>query len=469
MAIQEQSIAEQHIGSSLRWTPFASVRAAIITGFALILAILIIVIAASAAGVTRYQSDTSEMLAHSESASDLQTVEANASITALLTLRYVVAGGDNYPAEIQESLAIASESLDNAYQTALKLQDEQLIAQIEAFRQVDTKFTSETEGVPALIALVQAGRTDEAFAAMEAIVPTFREYRLALQATADQQLAQVQSLDTQAHSAGDLALWLLLGSGAAAVLIGLVLAIVISRSVIKPLNSLEETALDVYHGKLNARAATDGPRELAQLGASFNVMLDTIEQRTNTIEERNRQLSDARARAATDGLTGLLNHREFQQTIRSQIASRPDAPFSVIMVDIDNFKTVNDTLGHAEGDEILRKCADAFTQIAGPRSVFRYGGDEMVVVLPSTGLREAEELAGRIKSCDIQTNDGQFKITTSLGVSSYPLTATTAEELIYQADAAMYSAKSAGKNQVRRWQTPPEPPAEPTDESPSEA
>ncbi|HUF53287.1 MAG TPA: hypothetical protein VMR52_05880 [Dehalococcoidia bacterium] len=69
----------------------------------------------------------------------------------------------------------------------------------------------------------------------------------------------------------------------------------------------------------------------------------------------------------------------------------------------------------------------------------------MVIVLPSTGIREAEEVASRINQCEIKTSDGQFIITTSLGVSCYPLTASTAEELIYQ-------AKSAGKNQVRRWE-----------------
>jgi diguanylate cyclase (GGDEF)-like protein len=76
----------------------------------------------------------------------------------------------------------------------------------------------------------------------------------------------------------------------------------------------------------------------------------------------------------------------------------------------------------------------------------------MVVVLPSTGIREAEEVAARLNSCEVTSSDGQFKVTTSLGVSCYPLTASSAEELIYQADAAMYAAKSNGKNQVRRWE-----------------
>jgi diguanylate cyclase (GGDEF)-like protein len=451
MATRHQTIAAEAGKSALSWTPLASVRAGVLTGFAILVFILIAVVAGAVVGVMRYKSDTSEMLAYSQSTSALQEVEANTSVAALLTLRYVVAGGDNYPAEINEAMTAASDSLRRAHEEAVTLGDDALIAEINGYLLIDTQFASE-EGVPALLALRQAGRIEEALAAMEQIVPLFRDYRLALQATADEQLAKVEALRDQADYDGSLALWMLAGSGIAGAMLGLALAFVISRSVIKPLKSLEGTALEVYHGNLNARAPVEGPRELSQLGASFNVMLDTIQERTLTIEERNRQLSDARARAATDGLTGLLNHREFQEQIRSQIASEPDAPFSVIMVDIDDFKTINDSLGHSEGDEILRKCASAFTQVAGEGTVFRYGGDEMVIILPSTGIREAEAIANRIKDCAIATSDSEFTITTSLGVSSYPLTARTAKELIYQADAAMYSAKSAGKNQVQRWE-----------------
>jgi diguanylate cyclase (GGDEF)-like protein/PAS domain S-box-containing protein len=172
------------------------------------------------------------------------------------------------------------------------------------------------------------------------------------------------------------------------------------------------------------------------------------------LQQRHRQLLDARAQASTDVLTGLPNHRAFHERARDEVgrAQVNGTEIGMIMMDIDGFKSVNDSQGHLAGDRILRGLARTLARAVPQDDAYRYGGDEFAVLLPGASCGETTALAEQLRrSVEKRRNGNGEGITISLGVACYPDTASSAEELIYGSDAAMYWAKSAGKNCVGDW------------------
>ena len=174
-----------------------------------------------------------------------------------------------------------------------------------------------------------------------------------------------------------------------------------------------------------------------------------------TSQELTHRNDDLRRQATTDGLTGLPNHRAFQERIREEasLAASGGLSLALIMLDIDGFKRINDAHGHLAGDQILREVAAALVAHLGESGhPHRYGGDEFGVLLPGEGRRQALKTAESLRRAlaDRVRIEGHT-ITASLGASYYPEGAGSAEELLYGADAAMYWAKSAGKDRVGDW------------------
>jgi diguanylate cyclase (GGDEF)-like protein len=160
--------------------------------------------------------------------------------------------------------------------------------------------------------------------------------------------------------------------------------------------------------------------------------------------------------AATDGLTGLWNHRKMQEILRDEMrrAARYHRPISILMMDVDSFKTFNDMYGHPQGDELLRQIAAILgTNVRTVDYVGRYGGEEFIVVLPETLKDDACRMAERIR-CSVEEQacliiDGNpIRRTISVGVAAYPEDALNPGELVQRADEALYRAKHAGKNCV---------------------
>ena len=158
--------------------------------------------------------------------------------------------------------------------------------------------------------------------------------------------------------------------------------------------------------------------------------------------------------ALTDELTSLANRRRFMSEFRreAQRADRTEAPLSVIVLDIDDFKQVNDTWGHDTGDSVLRGLADVLT--GATRTVdlpARLGGEEFAVLLPNTDAEGARGVAERIQrdlaDLHVPAGDGSVGITASFGISSFPEGATLAD-LLNDADRCLYDAKRAGKNRI---------------------
>ncbi len=159
--------------------------------------------------------------------------------------------------------------------------------------------------------------------------------------------------------------------------------------------------------------------------------------------------------ASTDGLTGLNNHRTFQERLQQEIerARRFDTPLSLLMIDIDRFKKFNDTYGHTQGDEVLKIIAGILKDnVRSIDFVARYGGEEFAVILPQVDLEGALVVAERIRrsaeNYELVFNGHKERVTLSIGVATYPDDASNREELIDHADKALYLAKRTGRNRL---------------------
>jgi diguanylate cyclase (GGDEF)-like protein len=160
--------------------------------------------------------------------------------------------------------------------------------------------------------------------------------------------------------------------------------------------------------------------------------------------------------ALTDGLTGLLNHRAFLDRLHQEFdrSRRYNSILSLIMLDIDDFKALNDTYGHLQGDLVLEGVARILRNSSRESDVLgRYGGEEFVALLPETNasqaLLKAERIRKEIASHPFQLNHSAVEVTVSLGVATWPNPDMQApEDLIKQADLALYKSKSLGKNRA---------------------
>jgi diguanylate cyclase (GGDEF)-like protein len=168
-----------------------------------------------------------------------------------------------------------------------------------------------------------------------------------------------------------------------------------------------------------------------------------------------------KAQAVTDELTGLANRRRFMEFVQLELkrAERFQSPLGLLLVDLDDFKLVNDRFGHGTGDEVLRALSDVFREsLRDVDLAARLGGEEFAVLLPETDYSGAAGVAERLRaslaSLELQDPDGQgFGVTASFGVAVYP-EAQSVDELLRTADAALYRAKAEGKNRVALAPTP---------------
>ena len=157
--------------------------------------------------------------------------------------------------------------------------------------------------------------------------------------------------------------------------------------------------------------------------------------------------------AIRDGLTGLYTHRYFQERLEEEItkSKRYGAPISLIMMDTDNFKKYNDTYGHPEGDKLLQRIAKYLRETLRESDIIcRYGGDEFTIILPNIDKKTAVAIAKRIHANFDKVNlpGREVRVTTSIGVATYPIDATTKDELIKAADTNLYKAKQRGRNTI---------------------
>tara|TARA_B100000029_G_scaffold504387_1_gene583132 strand:- start:7 stop:960 length:954 start_codon:yes stop_codon:yes gene_type:complete len=265
--------------------------------------------------------------------------------------------------------------------------------------------------------------------------------------------------------------------------LGAVLALLLGRLVLEPMRLLTDTARRISDGELGARVP-EGARgeEMVLLGRVFNEMAEEIQgqtarleklvaDRTRELEAANSELGSAVAElerlARTDGLTGLRNHRAFQEALSFEVrrAGRLKQPLSLLMVDVDHFKTYNDAHGHPAGDHVLKRVAHIFTEtLRSIDLVARYGGEEFAVLLLDTSTAAAQSVGDKlrqaVRSYDFpMAGDSQERgrITVSVGVATLPGHADDAADLLERADAALYVAKRSGRDRVCVHGDPEEP------------
>lgn len=243
------------------------------------------------------------------------------------------------------------------------------------------------------------------------------------------------------------------------VAIGLVLVVIAIRlaaSVIRPVGALSSAAQSVAGGNTDVRLEEPrGAPELADLTRAFNQMTHHLHIQRQELERQNDELQRL---SVTDGLTGVFNRRYFEEQLPLEIkrAERQQLRLALIVLDIDDFKRINDTLGHAVGDRILCAVAEALgTELRATDMLARYGGEEFVVLNLQEDSNGAKILADKMigvvaalewpaqEWCD--ESGAPLRVTMSAGVALHD---GDAEALFRDADAALYEAKRAGKNRV---------------------
>lgn len=205
----------------------------------------------------------------------------------------------------------------------------------------------------------------------------------------------------------------------------------------------------------------DANRSLVELNSSYAGLVRRLEDLVREKDNLAEQLREANARlehlAATDSLTGLPNKRVFMDALTRDIAAadRAETDVSLVFLDADHFKKVNDTYGHQTGDEVLRTIAEILRRgLRASDLAARYGGEEFVLLLPGTpppGARVvAERMRAALAATSIQGPAGTFRVTASFGVAGVkgPGCKALGEFLVERADQALYQAKHAGRNRV---------------------
>lgn len=256
------------------------------------------------------------------------------------------------------------------------------------------------------------------------------------------------------------ATWLNLATLGSVLLVAIGAGAMLARRVADPIDNLASAADALARGDLTQRARPDGPKEFRDLIDSFNTMAAALEERTQELVESNQELDRQMARVRelngllrkavrTDSLTQVGTHGHIQERLTDQLEMAQEAaePLSVLMVDVDFFKNINDTYGHPTGDRVLKEVAQAISE-AVRRSdlVGRHGGDEFCVVLPWADEAEASRCAERIRVAIAATNtraDGgaHVQVGLSIGAATFPAEGDDAASLLAAADRALYQAK----------------------------
>jgi len=242
-------------------------------------------------------------------------------------------------------------------------------------------------------------------------------------------------------------------------LLSLVFSAYYLHRLFSPVCALTETVNKIAKGNYSIRAKVTTDDEIATLANNFNLMVDRLEEQINNLDQKVKAKTAAlRELAVTDPLTKLYNRRYFSEisTRIFELSERERSELSVMMLDIDKFKSINDTYGHQVGDQVIITLAKIINGIKRESDIVcRYGGEEFIILLPKTSKAGALDLAQRIRvaieehEIILENKDETVKFTVSLGVAELEYTKDNEiEDVIRRADNAMYIAKREGRNRT---------------------
>ncbi|HVH09115.1 MAG TPA: diguanylate cyclase [Gemmatimonadales bacterium] len=270
---------------------------------------------------------------------------------------------------------------------------------------------------------------------LEVLGTVRRVSRLRLAAVAELPRTEAGRASTSRPGAGPIVAALVVGAAMLAGGLGVL--------VLRPIGRLAEAAARVASGDLTVELPAGGAGEIGYVTQVFNSMVVRL-------REREAQ-GELERLSVTDALTGLYNRRHLMGTLANEVqrSRRLRRTFSVLLADVDHFKQYNDAHGHLVGDAVLVKVSEILRKMTrAVDSVARYGGEEFVVMLLETTIATAAIVAERIRGRVAEETFEGGSITLSVGGAEYPTHGDTPEELIASADAAMYRAKSEGRNRV---------------------
>ena len=237
-------------------------------------------------------------------------------------------------------------------------------------------------------------------------------------------------------------------------------ALLIARSIVRPIRALSDGARRIAKGETNVEIpAIPGQDEIGVLSGALREMVTRMQRNQLELQGKNEELRRGNELleqlSFTDGLTRLHNHRYFQDRLRVEVrrADRTGEQLALLLVDIDDFKALNDRHGHAVGDQVLRQVGGVLNEVVRDSDLpARYGGEEFVVLAPHTGKVGALSLAEKLRASisrsrfDVESEGAKgLVVTVSVGVSVY---GGDARRLFNDADRALYQAKATGKDCV---------------------
>lgn len=222
------------------------------------------------------------------------------------------------------------------------------------------------------------------------------------------------------------------------VLIVVLIYFLLNKLMFNRLTNLYNALQSIFKGNYSYRVKSDSNDEIGRISREFNVMAEMLESRYKN--------------SITDQVTGLYNQFYFNNQLEQEVKRNRDGEeFSLLFIDIDHFKKVNDHLGHMEGDRILASVGKLIQENLREQDILaRYGGEEFVVLLPDCPVDQSEFIANRIRAsiASYPLTNGLLPVTVSVGSATFPLNGSNAKSLLFSADTAMYSAKAQGRNKV---------------------
>jgi diguanylate cyclase (GGDEF)-like protein len=420
-------------------------------GFGLMLVLMAGITAIAERASKQARNSLSETVNRSNSKSALAALMRQTLIRQGLIARHI--GMSNDIEEMQKEMARVAVEQKIYHDNEIKLiamglsRDE--LAIVAEMQQHNTAIQPFMRQAEELVAAFNAGQAVKILTTQAA--PIQEEWLNVIDRLLDQQHTQIRNNLAQFEAASDQATLLMLTIFGVSMVLAIAIGALVTRSITGSVTQLMIFSKRVGDGDFSARTSQGGEHEFALLGHAMNQMAESIEKSHVLLANSAVALKH---QATHDALTGLPNRALLEDRLQQAMlyAQRYDRLVTLAFIDLDNFKFINDSLGHNAGDELLKTVAERMLQcVRSTDTVVRLGGDEFVIILFDQPKRSETitALLQKIRESVAQTvhlGGHDFQITCSMGLVTYPGDGEDAQTLLKNADTAMYRAKELGRN-----------------------